>query len=99
MVAMQATGELGEEGVLGIGGDAFDDELLAGDAEGEGRTLFEEVLGPAGDTRGRRTQRRMPFRIHRVLVEGNRELNEKIGQLSRESGLFGRRSPGHGSPR
>ncbi|TMG80554.1 MAG: hypothetical protein E6H78_18295 [Betaproteobacteria bacterium] len=79
MVAVQATGELGEEGILGIGGDPFDDELLPGDAEGQGGAVFEQVLSPTGDARRGRRQRRMPLWIHRVLMERDRELDQEIG--------------------
>src|SRR5439155_23280815 len=95
MVAMQTTGELGEERVFGIGGNTFDDELLSGDAESDGRAPFEQMLGAACDARRGRSQRRMPLRIHRVLMEGNRESYEEIGQLSRKSGRLIPRSPAH----
>ena len=97
MVAMQPTGEFGEEGVLGVGGNTFDDELLSGDAEGDGGAAFEEMLGATHDAAGGGGQRRMPLRVHRVLVEGDREFDQEVRQLSREGGLFRRGS--HGPPK
>ena len=97
MVAMQTTGELGKEGVLCIGGDAFDDELLARHAQRERRALLEKMLGTARHPSRRRRERRMSLRIHRVLVKRDGQLNEEVGQLSRESRPF--RGGGHGPPK
>ena len=99
VVAMQPSRELRQQRVLRIGRDALDDELLASHTQRQRRALFEQMFGSAGGGRGGGGERRVALRVHRVLVEGNRELDQKIGQLSRESGLFGRRRPGHGSPR
>ena len=99
MVAMQPAGKLGEERVLRIRGNAFNNELLPGDPERNRCATLEEMLGTARHTRRGRRERRVPLRIHGVLVQRDGQLDEKIGQLSRESGLFGRRSPGHGSPK
>ena len=94
VMAMQPTSELGKERILHIRRHAFDDELLPGNTEREGAPTFEKMLGAAGDTGRGRGKRGVPLRIHRVLVEGNGELDKEISQLSRESGLF--RRDGHG---
>ena len=83
MMAVQAAGELGEQRVLRIGRHTLDDELVARHAQGQGGALLEEMLGAARDPRGSGRQRRMPLRIHGVFMERDRELDEKVGQLSR----------------
>jgi len=95
MVAMQTTGELGKEGVLCVGGDTFDDELLARHAQRERRAFLEQVLGTPGHPRRGGRERGVPLRIHRVLVQRDGQLDKEVGQLSRKGGLLRRR--GHGT--
>ncbi len=89
VMAMQATGELGEYGVFGVGGDAFDDQLLPCYAQRESRPILEQTLGAASHPRRRRGKRRVPLRIHRMLMEGDRELDQEIGQLPGQRGCHG----------
>jgi hypothetical protein len=79
VVPVQPTGELRQEGVLGIGSDPFDHELLPGDAQGEGGSFLEEVLRPPRYPSCGGCEGGMPLRIHGVLVEGDRQLDEEIG--------------------
>lgn len=43
-VSMQTAGELGEERVPGVGGDAFDDQLLARHPQRDRRAFLEQML-------------------------------------------------------
>src|SRR3954468_2873578 len=88
MMAMQAVGELGEQGIFGISGEALDYELLARYPQRQRGPLLQEVLRTPGDARRRGVQRRMALRVHGVLMEGNRELNKEVCQLPGEGGPF-----------
>ena len=89
MMAMQATGELREDGIFRVGGNAFDHELLPRDPQREERSLLEQMFGAPRHARCRGGKRRVTLRIHRVLMEGDRELDQKIGQLPGEGGCHG----------
>ncbi len=81
---MQPVGEILEDGVPGIGRDALDDQLIARDAQRQLAPLREQRFEPARDALGRRDERRVAAGIHRVLVEGDRELAEEVGQIARQ---------------
>ena len=103
VVAVEAAGQFREEGMLGIGGDAFDHELLARDPQREGGSLLQELLRPSCHPGCRGGEQGVPLRIHGVFVQGDRQLNEEIGELPRERGTFrrrreGRRRGAHGVP-
>src|SRR5207237_10205281 len=45
MMAMQTTGELREDGIFRVGGDAFDHELLPREPQREQGSLLEQMCG------------------------------------------------------
>ncbi len=85
VMAMQATGELGEHRVLGIGRHAFDDQLLSCYSQRESRPLLEQTLCAASHPGRRGGERRVTLRVHRMLMEGDRELDQEISQLTGKS--------------
>jgi len=97
MVAMQSPGELGQQRVLRVRGNAFNDELLPRDPQRERGAIFEQTLRAPRHPPRRRSERGVSLRIHRVLVERDGQLDEEVGQLSREGRLF--RRGGHGVPK
>jgi hypothetical protein len=103
VVTVQPAGELGEDRVAGIGGDAFDHELIARDAEREGGPVPQQCLTTPHDAGHRRPKRGVPKRIHGVLVERDRELDQEPTQFARQRGALvrhaargGRSSGGRG---
>ena len=85
---MQALGEAPQDRLLRIGGDAFDDELVPGHAQRDALAAFKQPFGTAHDGSRRRLKRRMSGRIHRVLVQGDRQIDEELAELARQRGPF-----------
>jgi hypothetical protein len=56
MVAVQTVGEPSQYWLAGIGGNAFNDELMASDAKRNRRTILHDSLGLANDRRRRRLE-------------------------------------------
>ena len=81
---MQAFGEPPQQRLIRIGRIAFDDQLTPGDAKGDERAIGQQRLGTPGDRLDGRLERRVPARVHRVLVQRDRELDEELAQLARE---------------
>ena len=84
VVTVQPGGELGQHRVLRIGGDALDHQLLPRDAERECGAVFEQEPGAPGHARGRRRQRGMALRIHGVLVQRDRKLDQEVREVARQ---------------
>ena len=80
-VPVKASGEVAEQGVARIGSGPGDDELLAGDADGQGLPRGEEGLEPVDESRGGFLEVGMPQRVHRALVQHDGELDEKVRQV------------------
>ena len=88
-MAVEASGELGEDRVFGVGGDPLDDQLVPGDAEGQGPPLAEELdQAPQNPSRSG-LKGGVTLGVHRVLVEGDRQLDQEFPELPREGGLGG----------
>jgi len=66
------------------GRDALDHQLLPCDAERECGAVFEQEPGAPGHARRRRRERWMTLRIHGVLVERDRELDQEVRQVARQ---------------
>ena len=89
VVPMQPLGELAQHRMLRVGGDPLDDKLPAGDAQRQGRAVLEQQRRSPGHARSRRRQRRVALGIHGVLVEGDGQLDQEIGEVARQG-----RAPG-----
>ena len=77
-------GWLEEQRVRGVGRDALDDELLAGDAYREHGARDEQRAETARHRLDGRIEEGVAGRIDRVLVERDRELDEEVRQLARQ---------------
>ena len=88
VVAVQPPRELPEHGMLGVGSHTLDHELVAGHAEGDRRSILEQQRRAPGQPRRRRRERRVPFGIHGVLVHGDRQLDQEIGEVARQGRAF-----------
>ena len=88
VMAMQAFGQPPQDGLIGVGRHALDDQLPAGDAEGDRGAIQQEPLGVPHHRRHGRLERRMAARVHRVPMERDRELHEELAQIPRQDGSF-----------
>jgi hypothetical protein len=77
-------GQTAQDRLVGIGRGAVDDELPARHPEDERGTRLEEQLGPARDAGDCGPQRRVPARIHGVLLDRDRQLDEELAQIARK---------------
>ena len=99
MMAVQPLGEPAQHRVLGVGRDAFDDQLLPRHAERDQIAVAEQALDVPGDASGRGPEGRMPLRVHRVLVQRDGQLDEELGEVARRGGPRPRRDGvGHRPP-
>ena len=71
MMAMEILCQTTEDGLIGIGGDAVDDQLIARHAERDRRPVFQQPLGACRQPFGGRSERGVSGRIHGVLVKRN----------------------------
>ncbi len=88
-MAVETIGQFTEDVVPGIGGRAVHDQLVARDTEYRDRDLAQEDFGPAHEAFGRGLEVGMPGRIHRSLLERDRQLDQKVGGLPAQGGLSG----------
>ena len=86
MVRVQPRRQITEHGIGVVGCDAFDDKLIARHAERQGGASFQEPAQPVAHTGCGWRERRMTGRIHGMLVDGERQLDQEIGQFTREGG-------------
>ena len=85
MVLVEPVGQLFQHWILGVGGYPLHDQLLARHADGERVALADEQqLEAIGDALDRHSEQRMPGRVDRMLVESDRQLHQKIGQVARK---------------
>ena len=80
---MEAVRELVEHRMIRVGGDALDHELPACDTDRQHRPFGEQPQQPARDGVDRATQEWMAGGVDRVLVQSDRELDEKVADLAR----------------
>ncbi len=71
MVRVQALRQPSQDGLIGIGGHAVDDELSASDVECARRAVREQLVGSSEDVSHPGTDRRVVARIHRIPVKGH----------------------------
>ncbi len=83
VVPMQPARELPQHGMLGIGSDTLDHELIAGHAERDRSSILQQQPGAPGYAGRRRSERRVSFGIHGVFMERDRELDQEIGEIAR----------------
>ena len=79
--------------MIRVGGDALDHELPARDANRQHRVFGEQAEQGARDGVDCAVEERMADGIDRVLVQGDRKLDQKVAELAREGR---RRSVGRG---
>ena len=79
---MQRFGEPAQDGLVWIGGDAVDDQLVAGDAERQRRAIVKEAFRHGREPRGGRLERGVSTRIDGVLVQRDRQFHQKRGQFA-----------------
>src|SRR5438093_1422862 len=84
VVTVQPARELPEHWMLGIGGHTLDHELVAGHTEGHRRSILKQQRGAPGHSRRRRRERWVSFGIHGMLVQRDRQLNQEIGEVTRQ---------------
>ncbi len=81
VVAVQPSGQLPQDGVVGIRGNPFDNQLIPCDAQREGPALLQQPIHAFRHTSRCRSQRRMIRRVHGVLVDCDRKLNQAAAQF------------------
>jgi len=77
-----------QDGLIGVGRDAFDDQLTPGHAEGDHRPVLEQPIGTTNDVLDRRPKGRMPAWVHRVSMKRDGQLDEKVAELTRQNAAF-----------
>ena len=95
MMSMEPFGESSEDRLCGIGRNALDDELTARDTKGHLRPIDEQVRRARRDGLSRRFERRVPVRVHAVLVQRDREFDQEIAVLPRQRSAVGTGCVGH----
>jgi hypothetical protein len=71
VMSMEVLCQAAEDGLIGIGGDAVDDQLIARHAERDRRPAFEQPFGACRQAFRGRSERGVAGRIHGVLVKRN----------------------------
>ena len=89
LVAVQPRGEVTQNGVRFVGGDALDDQLSPRDADRQRGRLVEERGETTREIIDGREQQRMRTRIDRVLVHGHGQLDEQVGVVLWKRGVDG----------
>jgi hypothetical protein len=83
VVRVQTCGKFLEHRVQRVGRDTFDDQLPPRDSDRQRVTIADEECSQSiGNSVYRSVQKRMAFGVYRVLVQRDRQLDEKIGELS-----------------
>ena len=85
---VQPVGQAPQYRLIGIRRHAVDDQLPPGDAEGDRRPVLEQPIGTTNDVLDRRTKGRMPARIHRMSMQRDGQLDEKVAELTRQNAAF-----------
>ena len=88
MMTVESFGQASKHWMIGVGGDALDNQLPPGDAERDHLASLQQVRGAASHARRGGSERRMTARIHRMLVQGNRQFDEKVAEFARQAGTF-----------
>jgi hypothetical protein len=77
---VQPTCEIAEQRVGRIGRDSVHDELMAGYAEGDRLAVFQNRFQPVHEPVRGIAELGMIVRVHRTVVQDDRELDEEVGQ-------------------
>ena len=99
MMAVEDFGKTTQHRVLGVGRDAFDDQLMPRDAKGNQGAIAQQALHLPRHPLGRGPERGVAQGIHRVLVQRDRQLDQQLGELTRRRCARARRGGvGHRPP-
>jgi hypothetical protein len=82
MVPVQSLGQLTQHRMFGVGGDALDDELIAGDAERQRGAVAQQARRSIDNRRCGRVERGVIARIHRVFVQRDGQFDQKIREVA-----------------
>ena len=82
VVVAQPSGQIPQDGVVGIRSDPFDNQLISCDAQREGRAFLQQPIHAFRHTSRCRPQRRMIRGVHGVFVDCDRKLNQAAGQFT-----------------
>ena len=82
VMLVEALGEPSQDGILGIGRDPFDDQLLPRDAERERCPRIEKNSEVVGEIVHGRTEEWVAGGVDGVLPECNGEIDEEIAQVT-----------------
>lgn len=83
---IEPSSQIREDGILAVGSHTLDDELPARHAHGQRAAVSQELLVPEEQSLDRRLRRSVVGRIDRELVQDDRELDQKLRELTRERG-------------
>ena len=82
VMAVEPLGQAAEDRMIGVGRDAVDDQLAQSDSEHQDRPRLEQPPGSTRDGGGGGLQRRVPARVHCMLLHGNGELHQEFAQVA-----------------
>jgi hypothetical protein len=85
VMAVKPFGQPAQHWLTGVGRDAIDDQLAAGDTERDHRAVLKQPASPAYDRVDNGAKRGMSARIHRVSMKRDVQLDEKLTQLTRQN--------------
>lgn len=90
-MAMQSFGEPAEQRVIRIRRVSLDDQLPACDTERQHRPIDQQCFGTPDDSGDSWFEGRVALRVHRMLVQRDRQLDEKLRQIARQRSPIGPR--------
>ena len=93
-LAVQPAGQVAQQRVARLGGDTADDQLVARDADDQPLAPLEQRTRAGGRSGQHPPRGADAQRVHRALVEDDRELDQEVGQVARERGYAHRRWTG-----
>ena len=79
-----------------VGADTFDDQLAPRHAQRDRPAVQKEALGAPDDPVDGWLERGMAGRVHRVLVESNRQVDQELAQVARQRQAVGPARPAFG---
>ncbi len=89
VMLVQRVRETTKDGLIGIGRDTIDDQLAARNAEGDVPTIRKELFAAPEDRFNGRNEGRVSGRVHRLAMQGDRELDEELVQVTRQRSPLG----------
>ena len=85
VMAVESFGQSPEHGLIRVGRHAVDDQLAARNAEGDHPSVLEQPARPIDDRIDNGAKRRMSARVHRITMQRDGQLDEKLAQLTRQN--------------